>query len=100
MLGGLFYLTGKLLHTLPPTIFTKGFTVTVTDTDGGTQIIETSKENEVVRSSLLKMPEVVVEIVVSPTNLSEGGTANSYVVSEAGLYQFTPTKGNSSVSVG
>ena len=33
-------------------------------------------------------------------NLSENGTANSYIVSEAGSYKFIPTKGNSSVSVG
>ena len=34
------------------------------------------------------------------SNLSDAGTANSYVVSEAGSYKFTPTKGNSSESVG
>ena len=33
-------------------------------------------------------------------NLSENGTANSYIVSTAGSYKFTPTKGNSSESVG
>ena len=33
-------------------------------------------------------------------NLSDAGTANSYIVSEAGSYKFTPTKGNSSESVG
>ena len=33
-------------------------------------------------------------------NLSENGTANSYIVSAAGSYKFTPTKGNSSESVG
>ncbi|MBR4300002.1 MAG: hypothetical protein IKT59_09870 [Bacteroidales bacterium] len=33
-------------------------------------------------------------------NLSEAGTANSYIVSSAGTYKFTPTKGNSSESVG
>ena len=33
-------------------------------------------------------------------NLSEQSTANSYIVSEAGSYKFTPTKGNSSESVG
>ena len=90
----------EFIISLPPTTFTKGFAITVTDTDGGTQTIETSKENEVLRSSLLKMPEVVVETVVSMRNLSEGGTANSYIVSEAGLYKFTPTKGNSSEPVG
>ena len=34
------------------------------------------------------------------SNLSDAGTANSYIVSEAGSYRFTPTKGNSSESVG
>ena len=33
-------------------------------------------------------------------NLSEKGTANSYIVSKAGAYEFTPTKGNSDESVG
>ena len=33
-------------------------------------------------------------------NLSEAGTATSYIVSSAGTYKFTPTKGNSSESVG
>ena len=33
-------------------------------------------------------------------NLSEEGTANSYIVSESGSYKFTPTKGNSSTPVG
>ena len=33
-------------------------------------------------------------------DLSASGTANSYIVTEAGSYKFTPTKGNSSESVG
>ena len=33
-------------------------------------------------------------------DLSSNGTANSYIVSESGSYSFTPTKGNSSESVG
>ena len=37
---------------------------------------------------------------VTYVNLSDGGTANSYIVSEAGSYKFTPTKGNSNESVG
>ena len=43
--------------------------------------------------------EGVVE-VKTPKDLSIDGTANSYIVSEAGSYKFTPTKGNSSESVG
>ena len=33
-------------------------------------------------------------------DLSENGTANSYIISAAGSYKFTPTKGNSNESVG
>lgn len=33
-------------------------------------------------------------------NLSKDGTSNCYIVSEAGSYEFTPTKGNSNKSVG
>ena len=46
---------------LPPTVFAKGFAITITDIDGGVLVIETSKVNEVKRSSLLTMPEVVVQ---------------------------------------
>lgn len=49
----------------------------------------------------------VKEGAASPTpsepeiiNLSENGTANSYIVSEAGSYKIVPTKGNSNESVG
>ena len=41
-------------------------------------------------------PGVWVDI----NDLSAVGTANSYIVSSAGAYQFTPTKGNTSESVG
>ena len=38
--------------------------------------------------------------VMDGINLSKDGTANSYIVSAAGSYGFTPTKGNSNESVG
>ena len=85
---------------LPPVVFSKGFAITVTDVLGGVQVIETSKTNEVKRSSLLKMPEVSVNTVRQEKELSENGTANCYVVSQAGAYKFAPVKGNSSESVG
>lgn len=47
--------------TLPPTEFTNGFVVTITDTKDQTYTIETSKSNSVLRSSLLKMPEVTID---------------------------------------
>lgn len=50
----------EFIIALPPTVFTKGFTVTVTDYDGKIYEIKTDKENEVIRSSLLVMPEVTL----------------------------------------
>ena len=43
---------------LPPVVFTNGFTVLVTDTNKKTYVISTSKTNTVFRSSLLAMPEL------------------------------------------
>lgn len=43
---------------LPPLVFSKGFTVTVTDSDNEIYVIDTDKENSVLRSSLLAMPVV------------------------------------------
>lgn len=48
----------EFIISLPPTQFTKGFIITVTDIDGKTQVVETSKSNDVLRSSLLVMPEI------------------------------------------
>ena len=61
--------------------------------------------NTISRKTLKLMPVVTLEGSVNDgfedaVNLSENGTANSYIVSEAGSYKFTPTKGNSSESVG
>ena len=93
----------EFIISVPPTLFTKGFTVTITDTGNSSQTIETSKENEVKRSSLLTMPEVTLNSTSenpSATNLSADGTANCYIVTEPGTYLFTPTKGNSSLPIG
>lgn len=62
--------------------------------------------NTISRKTLKLMPEVNLgesvggEIEGEIVDLSENGTANSYIVSEAGSYKFTPTKGNSNESVG
>lgn len=50
--------TTDFMISLPPTSFAKGFTVTVTDIHGEEYKIETSKTNEVLRSSILNMPAV------------------------------------------
>ena len=51
---------------LPPMVFSKGFIVTVIDSDGEERTIATDKENVVLRSSLLVMPEVTFARVVQP----------------------------------
>ena len=61
--------------------------------------------NTISRKTLKLMPVVTLDGSVDgelegPVNLSEDATANSYIVSEAGSYKFTPAKGNSSESVG
>ena len=50
--------TTEFIIALPPVLFSKGFTVTVTDANANDQTIETDKENAVLRSSLIIMPEV------------------------------------------
>ena len=51
----------QFIIALPPVVFTKGFTVTITDTESNTYTVGTDKENEVLRSSLLVMPAVSLE---------------------------------------
>lgn len=46
----------EFILVMPPVLFSKGFTVTVTDSDSQTYTIETDKANTVFRSSLLVMP--------------------------------------------
>ena len=46
----------EFIISLPPVLFSKGFTVTVTDTESNTYTVGTDKTNTVIRSSLLVMP--------------------------------------------
>ncbi|MBO5814748.1 MAG: Ig-like domain-containing protein [Bacteroidales bacterium] len=46
----------EFIIALPPVLFSKGFTVTVTDTESKTYTVETDKANTVLRSSILNMP--------------------------------------------
>lgn len=48
----------EFIISLPPVVFTKGFTVTITDSDNHIYVIDTDKSNSVLRSSLLVMPPV------------------------------------------
>lgn len=93
----------EFILAMPPVLFSKGFTVIITDSSSQTYTVETDKANEVKRSTILVMPTVTFDssdAEVSIVNLSKEGNANSYIVSSAGSYKFTPTKGNSNESVG
>ena len=46
----------EFIISLPPVLFSKGFTVTLTDNSGNTYTVETDNANTVLRSSLLRMP--------------------------------------------
>lgn len=59
--------------TLPPVLFSQGFTVIVTDNSGQTYTIETTKANTVLRSSLLIMPPV--KLVDSGSEEPDGSEA-------------------------
>ena len=52
---------------VPPTVFSKGFTVTVVDTEGNEMPVRASVSNEIKRSSILKMPAVTVPVVSAET---------------------------------
>ena len=60
---------------LPPVLFEKGFTVTVTDVEENVQTITAEAANTVLRSSILVMPEITIESedVENP----EGGSGDS-----------------------
>ncbi len=52
---------------VPPTVFSQGFTVTVVDTEGNEMPVTASVSNEIKRSSILKMPVVTVPVVSAET---------------------------------
>ena len=65
----------SFLLALPPTAFTKGFTVTVTDTFGGAKGFITTKENTIIRSSILRMP---VKEYIAERQPQEGDYIDEY----------------------
>ena len=79
---------------LPPMTLPEGFSISICDTEDNEMRVSTSKSQTIARSGILKMPEITFDTTV-PVNLSQDGTANCYVVSSEGKYQFKPTKGNS-----
>ena len=98
----------EFILALPPVVFTEGFEVTIVGVNGEEQKLKSIKQIEISRSTLCVMPEVTIEIPETDpeipagayVNLSQSGTANSYIVSQNGNYKFSTVKGNSSESVG
>lgn len=86
----------------PPTPFASGFTLTLTNTEGQTTTLSTSKPNAIERSMILAMPACKVEFKAADTtpDLSANGTANCYIVTKAGSYKFKATQGCSDAAVG
>lgn len=56
----------EFIISLPPVKFSDGFNVLITDIDGRTSELKSDKQNEVLRSSLLSMPEVSLEFPIVP----------------------------------
>ena len=59
----------NFILSLPPTLFTKGFVVTILDSMGGVYELNSGKQNEVRRSSLLVMPPIDIRETVVSTRM-------------------------------
>ena len=62
----------EFIIALPPVLFSKGFTVTVTDDSGNPYTVETDKANTVLRSSLLVMPDFKLDASSGDDSDDEG----------------------------
>ena len=95
----------EFIITLPPTEFSKGFTVTITDIDNQTYTIDTGKKNTILRSSLLVMPEIILNPAVG-FNVWDGKTpkespltmdpadSETYIIDEAADIAWLGVKAN------
>ena len=59
----------EFIISLPPVSFSKGFVVTITDTEGNVYELDSGKQNEVKRSSLLVMPPIDIQEKVVSTRM-------------------------------
>ena len=85
---------------LPPMAFENGFDATAYDMKGGSMKLYTAKRQEIVRSQITVMPPMHFASEFSARDLSEKGTANCYIVSDAGSYKFRTVRGNGTAPVG
>ena len=63
---------------LPPVVFTKGFTVSVLDSDYLVYTVVNEAENEVLRSGILVMPELTLDVKDGVHTVSEWGLVGSF----------------------
>lgn len=59
----------EFIISLPPVLFSKGFVVTINDTEGNIYELNSGKQNEVKRSSLLVMPPIDIQEKVVSTRM-------------------------------
>jgi hypothetical protein len=72
---------------LPPVHFSKGFTVTVTTSDGTVKTIQTSATtNQIKRSSLLRMPAVDLDEITAEVHVKYTETLKDIANPERGFY--------------
>ena len=70
---------------IPPTSFENGFVVKVVG-DGASDVLRTSNSREIQRNIVNTMSPI--KAILTATDLSMNGTANCYIVSDAGNYKF------------
>ena len=80
-------------------IVTFGIAANMGDLRSASVVFEDESGNEISRIFIVQR-KYIVENPSEAVDLSVTETANSYIVSAAGTYKFTPTKGNSNESVG
>ena len=90
-----------LFHLVLPVATYESFKIKVKTTSGMSTVISSEHPLSVKRSIRTISSELnCVCDVFDVVDLSQSGTANSYIVSEAGEYKFAAVQGNSSTSVG
>ena len=75
---------------LPPAVY-KGFKMSVVSADGQFMEISTEKELNIRRANITYAPSLEFKDNLEPVDLSALETANSYMVTEAGVYAFDAT---------
>ena len=63
----------EFIIALPPTLFSEGFNITITDSDNKTYTIEADMANTIQRSSILIMPAVKLEDKVTDDDMAPNG---------------------------